>query len=83
MDRRDWGGRIGMELPTFEIQLKRKRSRWNWLVCTLDGRSMIQGTAATRAKASYLANRALFLLLSTAHPKAGLKKTSDRRFRAR
>lgn len=85
MDRRNWGGRIEIALPTFEIQLKRKRSSWNWLVCTHDGRPMMLGSAVTRAKASYLANRALFLLLSTAHTKAGLpdKNPSRRKFRTR
>lgn len=75
MDRRNWVGRIEIELPTFEIQLQRKRSSWNWLVCTHDGRPIMQGSAVSRAKASYVANRALFLLLSTAH----LHKKASRR----
>src|SRR5579872_1701477 len=87
MDRRTWGGLIGEGLPTFEIRLRRKRSRWSWSVSTQDGRPIMQGNEATRARASYLANRALFLLLCTctANPNANSthKKTSGRKLPAR
>lgn len=70
MGRRNWGNRFELELPTFDIQLRRKRSGWVWLVCTEDGRQMMRGSEATRATAAYNANRALFLLLSAANPKS-------------
>lgn len=69
MDRRNWRGEIGEELPTFQIQVTRKRSRWGWLVSNDGGRPIMHGNEATRARASYVANRALFLLLSTANLK--------------
>jgi hypothetical protein len=85
MDRRSWDGRITEELPIFEIQLRRKRSRWTWLITSYDGRPIMRGNEATRAMASYLANRALFLLLSTANLRSGSthKKTCDRKHTAR
>jgi hypothetical protein len=62
---------FGSELPTFEIQIKRKRARWLWLVNTHDGRPMLQGNEASRGMAAYFANRALFQLLSTASLRNG------------
>ena len=83
MDRQNWGDRIEAELPTFDIQLERKRSRWNWLVCTHDGRPMMHGNEATRATAAYNANRALFLLLCAANPRTvpTHKRTNAQKFR--
>jgi hypothetical protein len=55
------------DLQIFEIELRLKnRSRWEWLVRTRDGRTMLFGHEASRTAASYEANRALFLLLSSA-----------------
>jgi hypothetical protein len=85
MDRQNWSGDIGEELPTFQIQVDRKRCRWSWLVSSHDGRPMMHGSEATRAMASYFANRALFLLLSTTKLKTDStqKKQSDRKLVAR
>ncbi len=86
MDRANWGvDRIEAELPIFDIQLRRKRSRWSWLVSTHDGRPMMRGNAATRMTASYNANRALFLLLSAAILQTGStrRKAIASKFRAR
>ena len=55
------------DLQMFEIEVRLKnRSRWEWLVRTPDGRTMLFGHEASRKAASYEANRALFLLLSFA-----------------
>jgi hypothetical protein len=67
MDWLDRSCRATEDLPTYEIQLRRRRSRWTWLVRSHDGRPVMQGYGETRAMASYFANRALFLLLSTAN----------------
>jgi hypothetical protein len=85
MDQRNWGGETGEELPTFQIEVTRKRSRWGWLVSNHDGRPIMQGNEATHEMASYVANRALFLLLSTASLKtvATPKSTSDGKLPAR
>ena len=56
---------IRAELPTFEIQLKRKRVRWEWLVSARGGDPMMRGSEASRAAAAYKANRAVFLLIAT------------------
>lgn len=56
------------DLPSFDIHLRQKRHRWKWLVVTSDDRPMMHGHAASRAAASYAANRALFLLLASGHP---------------
>jgi hypothetical protein len=69
MDRRNWRGECGEELPTFQIQITRKRARWDWQVSNDGGRPIMHGSEATRARASYVANRALFLLLSTTNLK--------------
>jgi hypothetical protein len=69
MDRRNWRGKCGEELPTFQIQITRKRARWDWQVGSDGGRPIMYGSEATRARASYVANRALFLLLSTTNLK--------------
>lgn len=78
MDRANWVG-DGVEpgLPTFDIQVRRKRSRWIWQVCAQDGRPIMHGLEAARAKASYKANRALFLLLSAATPKSSIRKRTN------
>jgi hypothetical protein len=62
---------VGVDLPTFDIHIERRRARWLWLVSSHDGRPMMQGNEASRAMAAYFANRAIFLLLSTASIKIG------------
>ena len=68
------------ELPTYQIQIKRKRVRWKWLVSTLGGDPMMHGSEASRAAAAYAANRAVFLLIATptANCKSALTRNRER-----
>ena len=44
-----------------------KRGRtWKWSVCTDEGEVVMRGSEGSRSAAKYQANRALFLLLSSA-----------------
>jgi hypothetical protein len=54
----------GIELPIYDIGFVRKRSRWQWRVCTLEGQVMMRGKEPSRAAACYAAHRALFFLLA-------------------
>jgi hypothetical protein len=50
----------------FESRVSRRGKIWKWSVCTDEGDLVMRGFEDTRAAASYQANRALFLLLSSA-----------------
>jgi hypothetical protein len=50
----------------FELRVGRRGKIWNWSVCTEEGAVVMNGVEDTRPAASYQANRALFLLLSSA-----------------
>ncbi|WP_271541300.1 hypothetical protein [Bradyrhizobium sp. CCBAU 45321] len=57
----------GPEFPIFEMTLaQRRRRRWSWAVCTIQGAVVMQGREASRPAAKYQAERALFMLLLTA-----------------
>ena len=51
--------------PVFEITLSKRRRRWKWIVCTNEGKLMMQGYEDARNTARYRANSALFVLLSS------------------
>jgi|SRR5271165_5722747 len=50
----------------FEVFLKQRGRGWLWEVCTTEGALVMMGSRGSRSAASYEANRALFLLLSSA-----------------
>ena len=50
----------------FEVVLKQRGRGWSWDVCTTEGALVMTGFRSSRSAASYEANRALFLLLSSA-----------------
>jgi hypothetical protein len=53
--------------PVFEVALrKRGRTTWRWWVYTTEGDIMMHGSETSRTAAKYRADRALFLLLSSA-----------------
>ncbi|WP_245003960.1 hypothetical protein [Bradyrhizobium liaoningense] len=55
------------EFPIFEVTLApRRRRKWNWSVCTVQGAVVMQGRESSRPAAKYQAERALFMLLLTA-----------------
>jgi hypothetical protein len=51
------------ELALFEIRLRQRRRACRWVLCTTDGRALMQGSEGSRAAAGYHANRALLLML--------------------
>jgi hypothetical protein len=56
----------------FEVRVNRRGKIWKWSVCTDEGAVVMRGVEDTRPAASYQANRALFLLLSSAPYRSGL-----------
>ena len=62
------GGTMSHRYPLFEVILKQRgRGRgWLWEVCSAEGAPVMTGSRSSRSAASYEANRALFLLLSSA-----------------
>jgi len=50
----------------FEVRVSMRRKMWKWSVCTDDGEVVMNGVENSRPAAHYHANRALFLLLSSA-----------------
>jgi hypothetical protein len=65
------------ELALFEIRLRQRRRACRWVLCTTDGRALMQGSEGSRAAAGYQANRALLLmLLASASRLARLEKRS-------
>jgi hypothetical protein len=72
--------------PVFEVVLKRRGRGWSWDVCTTEGALVMTGSRRSRSAASYEANRALFLLLSSAPYRSRLSIggiQADREARAR
>jgi hypothetical protein len=51
---------------TFEVRVNRRGKFWKWSVCTDEGEMVMKGVEGARPAAVYQANRALFLLLSSA-----------------
>jgi len=52
-------------LPTFDVDVQRKRRRWEWLIRTSAGECLLYGRERSRAEARYKAARALFQLLAS------------------
>jgi hypothetical protein len=50
----------------FEVLVNKRGRKWQWRVCTSEGRVVMQGSESSRPAAKYEADRALFLLLLTA-----------------
>ena len=51
------------QFPVFEILLIKRGRKWNWSICTAEGRVAMLGAERSRSAARYKANRALFLML--------------------
>jgi len=51
------------QFPAFEPLVKKRGRAWTWCVCTTEGKTVMQGTEASRPGAKYQANRALFQLM--------------------
>jgi hypothetical protein len=62
------GGTMSHRYSLFDVILKQRgRGRgWLWEVCSAEGAPVMTGSRSSRSAASYEANRALFLLLSSA-----------------
>ena len=54
------------QFQSFEIVLKNRGRKWWWYVFTTEGAVVMQGSERMRRAAKYQADRALFLLLSSA-----------------
>jgi hypothetical protein len=54
---------MGHQFEVFEIFLKKRGRAWTWGVISAKGKLIMQGSEYSRLAASYIANRALFLLL--------------------
>jgi hypothetical protein len=50
----------------FWIRVNGRAKIWKWAVCTAEGQLVMKGVEGARPAAVYQANRALFLLLSSA-----------------
>jgi hypothetical protein len=50
----------------FEVRVNGRGKIWKWAVCTAEGQLVMKGVEGARPAAVYQANRALFLLLSSA-----------------
>ena len=53
-------------LPVFDATVRRRGRGWGWFVSTTEGKVVMCGSEGSRPAAKYQANRAIFLLLSTA-----------------
>ena len=62
----------------FEVTVERRGRTWKWFVCTNDGEIVMLGRECSRSACQYRANRALFLLLSSA-PYRSIRPRSIRR----
>ena len=69
--RREGSG-MSDQFHVFEVVLKQRGRRWLWEVRTTEGRLVMKGLETYRFAASYVANRALFLLLLSAPYRARL-----------
>ena len=52
-----------LESPLFEVEIVRRRLRWDWCVRNRSGKVVMEGREKSRAAARYHSGRALFLLL--------------------
>jgi hypothetical protein len=49
------------QFPVFEVVLKkRRRSTWQWCVCTIEGHAVMRGSESTRPAAKYNADKGTF-----------------------
>src|SRR6516164_1402293 len=65
-DRRGWTVAEPDQFPVFDVTVRRRGRAWRWSVSTTEGAVVMDGSERSRAAAAYQANRAIFLLLSTA-----------------
>ena len=54
------------QFPVFELALTKRGRKWKWSVSTAEGDVVMMGSETSRPAAKYRAERALFLLLSSA-----------------
>jgi hypothetical protein len=54
------------QFPVFELALTKRGRKWKWSVSTSEGDVVMMGSESSRPAAKYKADRALFLLLSSA-----------------
>ena len=52
-----------LESPLFEVEIVRRRLRWDWCVRDRSGKAVMEGREKSRVAARYHSGRALFLLL--------------------
>jgi hypothetical protein len=52
-----------LESPLFEVEIVRRRTRWDWSVRDRSGKVVMEGREKSRVAARYHSGRALFLLL--------------------
>jgi hypothetical protein len=71
------------QFPLFEVVLKQRGRSWSWSIGTTEGTLVMTGSKSSRSAASYEANRALFLLLSTAASRSRPSSRAASKVRAR